>query len=151
MKSYEEYRAKVEKLYADKVEKEKNIQEIQDRLNQAYEKLRKMIAKKFDHLFAPAREELEKSNARLYRVSTTLKNYSTFNTDDINRLFAACAMFVEGQRFVPLVDYSKTEEALSRFPNCTYTFFETGGHLMVGHEEEVKQIVTNFIENTNNI
>ena len=50
-----------------------------------------------------------------------------------------------------LVDYSKTEEALSRFPNCTYTFFETGGHLMVGHEEEVKQIVTNFIENTNNI
>jgi pimeloyl-ACP methyl ester carboxylesterase len=44
-----------------------------------------------------------------------------------------------------LVDYAQTEKAVPRFPNCTFISFETGGHLMVGHSEEINQAVAEFI------
>ena len=44
-----------------------------------------------------------------------------------------------------LASYADVEKALYRFPNCTHISFETGGHLMVGHEEEVKKAVMEFI------
>ena len=37
------------------------------------------------------------------------------------------------------------ENALGRFRNCTFISFETGGHLMTGHSEEVKKAVLDFI------
>jgi pimeloyl-ACP methyl ester carboxylesterase len=44
-----------------------------------------------------------------------------------------------------LVNYAQTEKAVLRFPNCTFISFETGGHLMVGHSEEINQAVAEFI------
>lgn len=44
-----------------------------------------------------------------------------------------------------LVDYTQTVEAVPRFPNCTFILFETGGHLMVGHSEEINDAVAGFI------
>lgn len=45
-----------------------------------------------------------------------------------------------------LASYKDVENALQRFQNCTFVSFETGGHLMVGHEEEVRRAVFDFIE-----
>lgn len=45
-----------------------------------------------------------------------------------------------------LASYADVEKALYRFPNCTHISFETGGHLMVGHEEEVKKAVMEFVK-----
>lgn len=44
-----------------------------------------------------------------------------------------------------LASYRDVENAISRFPNCTFLSFENGGHLMAGHEEEVKNAVTGFL------
>jgi pimeloyl-ACP methyl ester carboxylesterase len=44
-----------------------------------------------------------------------------------------------------LVEYAQTEAAAPRFPNCTFVSFETGGHLMVGHSDEIDQAVADFI------
>lgn len=43
-----------------------------------------------------------------------------------------------------LINYADTENAVKRFQNCTFLSFENGGHLMVGHEEEIKEAVFNF-------
>jgi pimeloyl-ACP methyl ester carboxylesterase len=44
-----------------------------------------------------------------------------------------------------LASYKDTEKAVKRFPNCTFISFESGGHLMKGHEEEIKEAVSKFI------
>lgn len=43
-----------------------------------------------------------------------------------------------------LANYEDTINAINRFPSCTFIPFETGGHLMVGHEKEIKEAVFNF-------
>jgi len=44
-----------------------------------------------------------------------------------------------------LVNFTDTEMAVKLFPNCTFIPFESGGHLMVGHEEEIKKAVADFV------
>ena len=44
-----------------------------------------------------------------------------------------------------LASYTDTEKAVKRFPNCTFIPFESGGHLIVGHGEEIKEAVSKFI------
>ena len=44
-----------------------------------------------------------------------------------------------------LASYNDTENVLSRFPNCTFISFETGGHLLSGHSKEIKKTVSEFI------
>lgn len=44
-----------------------------------------------------------------------------------------------------LASYKDDENALQRFQYCTFVPFETGGHLMTGHSEEVKNAVRDFI------
>lgn len=46
-----------------------------------------------------------------------------------------------------LVNYAATEQAVGRFPDCTFVSFEDGGHLMKGHEEEVRAAVLDFTGN----
>ena len=45
-----------------------------------------------------------------------------------------------------LINYSDTEKSVKRFPNCTFISFESGGHLMEGHGEEIKAAVSKFIK-----
>ena len=45
-----------------------------------------------------------------------------------------------------LVNYADTEKAIRRFPNCTFISFESGGHLMEGHGEEIKEAVSKFVK-----
>jgi pimeloyl-ACP methyl ester carboxylesterase len=43
-----------------------------------------------------------------------------------------------------LASYSDTEKAVKRFPNCTFISFESGGHLMTGHGEEIENAIYAF-------
>ncbi|MGI6211788.1 MAG: alpha/beta fold hydrolase [Anaerovoracaceae bacterium] len=43
-----------------------------------------------------------------------------------------------------LASYEDAEKAVRRFPNCTFISFESGGHLMEGHREEIKEAVSKF-------
>ena len=45
-----------------------------------------------------------------------------------------------------LASYEDTKNALSRFPNCKFISFETGGHLLAGHSQEIKKAVSEFIQ-----
>ena len=45
-----------------------------------------------------------------------------------------------------LASYIETEKAVARFPNCTFISFESGGHLLTGHAEEIKETVSDFVE-----
>ena len=45
-----------------------------------------------------------------------------------------------------LASYVDTERAVARFPNCTFIPFESGGHLLTGHAEEIKEAVSDFVE-----
>ncbi len=47
-----------------------------------------------------------------------------------------------------LASYADVERAVSRFPDCTFVPFESGGHLMAGHGEEIKEAVSDFVENS---
>lgn len=40
--------------------------------------------------------------------------------------------------------YDDMQRAATRFPHCTFITFETGGHLMAGHSEEIKQALNDF-------
>lgn len=44
-----------------------------------------------------------------------------------------------------LASYTDTEKVISRFPNCTFISFESGGHLLSGHGTEIKKAVSEFI------
>lgn len=44
-----------------------------------------------------------------------------------------------------LASFEDTLNALNRFPNCRFISFETGGHMMVGHSNEIKKAVSEFI------
>ena len=44
-----------------------------------------------------------------------------------------------------LASYTDTEKVISRFPNCTFISFESGGHLLSGHGKEIKKVVSEFI------
>lgn len=45
-----------------------------------------------------------------------------------------------------LASYIETGKAVARFPNCTFISFESGGHLLTGHAEEIKEAVSGFVE-----
>ena len=45
-----------------------------------------------------------------------------------------------------LASYKDTKNALCRFPNCKFISFETGGHLLAGHSQEIKKAVSEFIQ-----
>ena len=45
-----------------------------------------------------------------------------------------------------LASYIETERVVARFPNCTFISFESGGHLLTGHAEEIKEAVSDFVE-----
>jgi predicted alpha/beta hydrolase family esterase len=44
-----------------------------------------------------------------------------------------------------LASYTDTKKVISRFPNCTFISFESGGHLLSGHGKEIKKAVSEFI------
>lgn len=41
--------------------------------------------------------------------------------------------------------YEAIEKSVHRFPNCAFILFETGGHLMEGHGEEIDKALTQFL------
>lgn len=44
-----------------------------------------------------------------------------------------------------LASYTDAEKAVKRFSNCTFIPFESGGHLIAGHGDEIKEAVSKFI------
>ncbi|NLZ76192.1 MAG: alpha/beta hydrolase [Erysipelotrichia bacterium] len=46
-----------------------------------------------------------------------------------------------------VASYEKVQAAQHRFNNLTLVIFPTGGHMMIGHGEEIKKAVENFISN----
>lgn len=44
-----------------------------------------------------------------------------------------------------LASFADAEKALGRFPDCTFVSFETGGHLMAGHKNEVLDVTVGTI------
>ena len=44
-----------------------------------------------------------------------------------------------------MVKYELTEQVISRFPNCTFVVFETGGHLMEGNGKEIETTLIKFL------
>lgn len=48
-----------------------------------------------------------------------------------------------------MVVYEQTEQAVSRFPICTFIIFETGGHLMIGNGEKIDVELRKFLTENN--
>lgn len=44
-----------------------------------------------------------------------------------------------------LASFADVEKALGRFSDCTFVSFETGGHLMEGHKNEVLDVTVGTI------
>lgn len=59
-----------------------------------------------------------------------------------------CPVLMIGARDDRLVDADAMEKAAQRFQNHELLLFEDGGHLMVGHEQEVEDALDRFIRNT---
>ena len=69
------------------------------------------------------------------------KNYDDYQVENLQ-----VPILVFQAKDDKLVNYADTEKAIVRFPNCTFISFESGGHLMEGHGEEIKQAVSKFIK-----
>lgn len=69
------------------------------------------------------------------------KNYDDYHIEDLQ--VPTLAFQAKDDK---LISYSDTEKAVKRIPDCTFISFESGGHLMEGHGEEIKQAVSKFIE-----
>ena len=58
---------------------------------------------------------------------------------------------IEDLQVPTLIFHAKDDKLASyraeaRFPNCTFIPFESGGHLLTGHAEEIKEAVSDFVE-----
>lgn len=71
-----------------------------------------------------------------------IKNFDNYNIESLK-----VSVLVFHAKDDKLANYEDTINAIKRFPNCTFISFETGGHLMAGHSEEIKQAVSDFIGN----
>lgn len=69
------------------------------------------------------------------------KNYDDYHIEDLQ--VPTLAFQAKDDK---LISYSDTEKAVKRIPNCTFISFESGGHLMEGHGEEIKKAVSKFIK-----
>jgi pimeloyl-ACP methyl ester carboxylesterase len=68
------------------------------------------------------------------------RNYDDYHVEDLQ-----VPTLVFHAKDDKLASYADTEKAVKRFPNCTFISFESGGHLMEGHQEEIKEAVSEFI------
>ena len=68
------------------------------------------------------------------------KNYDDYHVEDLK-----VPTLVFQAKDDKLVRYSDTEKAVKRIPNCSFISFESGGHLLEGHGEEIKEAVSKFI------
>lgn len=78
---------------------------------------------------------------------TNLDMAKNFDDYPIEKL--QCPTLILHAKDDKLANYNDVENVLYRFPNCTFISFEDGGHLMVGHEEEVYNSVITFVQNSN--
>ena len=68
------------------------------------------------------------------------RNYDNYRIEDLQ-----VPTLVFHAKDDKLASYTDTENAVKRFPNCTFIPFESGGHLIAGHGEEIKEAVSKFI------
>ncbi len=47
-----------------------------------------------------------------------------------------------------VASFEKTRLAVPRFPDCTFIAFEDGGHMMAGHEQEIKEALDRFLSDS---
>ncbi|MBR4824546.1 MAG: alpha/beta hydrolase [Spirochaetaceae bacterium] len=74
------------------------------------------------------------------------RNYDSYHVEDMQ-----VPVLIFHAKDDKLANYADTVKAVPRFPNCTFISFEEGGHLMVGHENEIKKAVAEFTgKNLNN-
>ncbi len=45
----------------------------------------------------------------------------------------------------PVAKFQGAQELAQQIPKATVIPFETGGHLTLGHEEEIKKVIADFI------
>ena len=69
------------------------------------------------------------------------RNYDSYRIEDLQ--MPTLILHAKDDK---MASFEEVEKALDRFPNCTLVSFETGGHLMTGHEAEVKKAVMEFIK-----
>lgn len=70
------------------------------------------------------------------------KNYIQYPIEDLK--IPVLILHLKDDKVAP---YKTLEKALYRFPQATLITFETGGHFIVGHENEINQVITKFIVN----
>ena len=67
------------------------------------------------------------------------RNYDSYHVEDMQ-----VPVLIFHAKDDKLANYADTVKAVPRFPNCTFISFEDGGHLMAGHENEIKKAVAEF-------
>lgn len=67
------------------------------------------------------------------------RNYDDYHVEDLQ-----VPTLVFQAKDDKLASYTDAEKAVKRFPDCTFISFESGGHLMEGHSEEIKEAVLKF-------
>ena len=67
-------------------------------------------------------------------------NYDNYNIEEIE-----IPTLIFQSKDDKITKYEKFITSVKRFKNSTFKIFETGGHLLVGHEKEINETVKNFI------
>lgn len=69
------------------------------------------------------------------------KNYAQYPVEDLQ-----VPTLILHAKDDKMSNYDDMEKAVVRFPNCTFVSFETGGHLMTGHSDEMNKALSDFTE-----
>jgi len=69
------------------------------------------------------------------------KNYDQYPVEDLQ-----VPTLILHAKDDKMSNYDDMEKAVVRFPNCTFVSFETGGHLMTGHSDEMNKALSDFTE-----
>jgi len=69
-----------------------------------------------------------------------LRNYDEYVTENLQ-----VPVLIFQAKDDKIVVYEQTEQAVNRFPNCTFIVFETGGHLMSGNDKIINAELEKFL------
>ncbi|WP_379394506.1 alpha/beta fold hydrolase [Paenibacillus lentus] len=72
------------------------------------------------------------------------KNYEQYPVENLQ-----IPTLIIGAKDDKLSDFYAMEKAASRFLNSTLIGFDDGGHMMVGHGEEIEKALDEFMNSTN--
>ena len=118
MLKYQEYIDEINRMNESQSKLESELKELRTKKEDELKEVVEAIEKKYGDSIIGINNELSELRSKKSDTAFLLNSYSSFYSPDICDLFAACVMFVEGERFLPL--YYQNSKLNKKIPWCMH-------------------------------